>query len=447
MPLPRLTAIPERAGRTAAVTITGMRVYRGYKRTQRRAAALPPDQRDALWQRQHTESAELIVGTARRLRGLFVKAAQYLGARSDLLPEPYIAALSRLHDRVPPRRYADMRLVLRDALGAEPERVFAAFERRPVAAASLAQVHRARLRDGRAVAVKVQYPDIERLVELDMRNFSLLLRLVHRLERSIDLEPIARAVARLVPRELDFVHEGHNAERIAAALGHRDDFAVPPVVWEWSSRRVLVTEYVEGVKINDVAGLQRLGLDPRRIGAAVVDLWGEQVLRLGHFHGDPHPGNILVRPDGRIVLLDFGLAARLPDETRAAVARLCRAAAARDPVAVFAAFRGLGFIAHEDGPGSYLGLAGRVMAPARDEETANTRLARALRGFDIERVPPEVFLMLRVLGLLAGLNRSLGGAGPVLPAWLPYAAAPAAAYESRVRDCRRDAGAARQGGG
>lgn len=424
-----LDAVATRAYRSAAVVTVAGGIYLGYKRAQRRIAGLPEAERAAAWQAQHAASARRIATTALRLRGLYVKAAQFLGARADLLPEPYIDALSRLHDRVPPQPYAAIRPVLRDALGGDPERIFASFERWPVAAASLAQVHRATLRDGRRVAVKVQYPDIARLVELDLRNLTLILRAVHRLENNLDFEPLAQAIGRLVPLELDFVNEGRNSEAIAAGLAHRGDVFSPRVVWEHSSDHVLVTEYVDGVKIADVARLRGIGLDPAAVAERAVDAWGEQVLRLGHFHADPHPGNILVMPDGRLCLIDFGLTARLTPAARDATARLVIAASERNPLGVMAAFQSLGFHAVEDSPLAYMGLRSNLLGTGNTEpESINQRMARALRNFKMQDVPGEVLLIFRVLGLLSGLSARLGRAGTAMPVWRRYAepAVPAA---------------------
>jgi len=408
-----------RMQRTVAVSRTAVRVYRSYKRTQKRVVGLPAPERDAAWRRRHQQSAAEIAATAKRLRGLYIKSAQFLGARADLLPEAYITELSQLHDRVPPLPYEAIRPVLRQGLGAEPEQVFAEFERTPVAAASLAQVHRARLRDGRRVAVKVQYPDIARLVQLDLRNLTMILRLVHRVEKNLDLEPLARAVGKLVPQELDFVNEGRNTEAIAAALAHRGDVVAPGIVWEHTSARVLVTEYIDGIKISDVEALRAQGLDPVAAAERAVDVWGEMVLRTGHFHGDPHPGNILVLDGGRLALLDFGLTARLDPEARDGFAQLSRAAAQRDPVALMAAFKGLGYIAANDSPMAYMGLGRNMTGMGRDGDvqSVNIRLAQALRGFNIAGVPAEALLVMRVLGLLAGLSARLGRTGPVLSAW------------------------------
>lgn len=413
-----------RLRRSATVAFTAVQVYRAYKRTQKAVALLPEAERTAAWEAQHTIAARRIADTATRLRGLYVKAAQFIGTRADLLPESYITALSALQDRVPPEPYPVVRRVLREALGAEPEHVFAAFERRPIAAASLAQVHRARLHDGRLVAVKVQYPSIGRLVRLDLNNLALILGLVHRLEPNLDFRPLVEAIGRLVPLELDFINEGRNTETIGAALAHRGDVVTPAVVWQHTRPTVLVTEFVEGVKITDLAALRAAGLEPRRIAERLVDVWGEQVLRHAHFHADPHPGNLLALPDGRLALIDFGLSARLDRRTRDAIARLCRGTSERNPAEVMAAFESLGFHSQEDaGPRAYSVLWGNLLGSRGHAETVNSRLAKALRSFKMEDVPGEMLLVMRSLGLLSGISTTLGRPGSVMPAWVKYAAA------------------------
>jgi predicted unusual protein kinase regulating ubiquinone biosynthesis (AarF/ABC1/UbiB family) len=231
----------------------------------------------------------------------------------------------------------------------------------------------------------------------------------------------------LIPLELDFINEGRNSEAIAEALAHRGDVFSPPVVWEHTTRHVLVSEFVEAAKVSDVERLRRLGLEPARVAERVVDIWGEQVLRLGHFHADPHPGNILVMPDGRLCLIDFGLTARLPEEARAAVGRLVVAATDQNPMGMMAAFESLGFHSAEDGPTAYAGLGGNLLSRGGDPEKVNVRIARALRRFRMEGVPGEVLLIMRVLGLLSGLSARLGRSGTAMPVWRRYADEPVAA--------------------
>src|SRR6185436_2634290 len=165
------------------------------------------------------------------------------------------AVLSRLQDQVPARPYDQIEAAIRRELGAGPDDLFATFARTPVASASLAQVHRARTADGREVAVKVQYPGIDRVVETDLRNLSLLVRILARLERNFDFRVLMDEVCKYTPRELDFELEGRSSERIARDLAHRKDVAVPPVHSDLTARRVLTTDFVDGIKISDIPRL------------------------------------------------------------------------------------------------------------------------------------------------------------------------------------------------
>src|SRR3989441_10757692 len=177
--------------------------------------------------------------------------------RSPLFPYTTLfRSLPRLQDRVPPRPLATFLPLLRRELGRPVEAAFAELDPAPLASASLAQVHRGRLPDGREVAVKMQYPDIERVVRVDLRSFSVLIGVLARLERDFDFRALIREVEKYVPLELDFVHEADNAERMARHLGGRPDILVPAIVRELSTRRVLVMEYAPGVRVTDVEGLR-----------------------------------------------------------------------------------------------------------------------------------------------------------------------------------------------
>lgn len=414
------------------------RIYLGYKGIGFRERNLGLTGAQVKRSNHHRWCARQIYRTAVRLQGPLIKLGQVIGSRADLVPQEYVEVLSRLQDRVPPRPYPVMEQVLVEELKRPVQAVFDEFEEKPVAAASWAQVHRAKLKDGRAVAVKVQYPGIEEIVRTDLRNISFLLRLLNLLERGLNFMPIVEELSEYIPLELDFVNEGRNAQLMAQNFNGRHNVIVPGVVPEMSTRRVLVLELLEGIKISDVPALKAAGIDPQEVAQLLTETYCEQMFVHGLFNADPHPGNFLVRPGPQLVLLDFGLCRQLSDSFRLGYARLTRALLAREQDETAAAFRDLGFKTRATDPKLFLLMRdafvevtapGKAYADPALVADSNLRLARLLRTNPLAEYPREFVLIMRAIGLLSGLGRTLDSRVDWIGTTLRYAnmAAPEAA--------------------
>jgi predicted unusual protein kinase regulating ubiquinone biosynthesis (AarF/ABC1/UbiB family) len=422
----------ERIRRFVAVSTLAARIYLGYKAitVRQRRFNLSDEEAAAGRRAHHAWSARQIYDLAVRQQGLLIKFGQIVGSRPDLIPDEYVDALSRLQDQVPPRPFPVIERQVTRELGRPLADVFSGFEPEPIASASLAQVHRATLKDGRTVAVKVQYPGIWDVVQTDLDSIRFLLRILAALERNLDFGPIIQEVSRNVPQELDFINEGHNAELIAANFASRPDIVVPRIHWEYTTRRVLVMEFLEGIKITDVDALQGAGIDLQAVSQLVTDAYCEQLFLHGMFHADPHPGNLFVRPGPQLVMLDFGLCRKLDDQFRLGYAKLVNAMITANAPEMVQAFRDLGFrTKRAEDPTPYLMIGrafmessqpGRAYADPDLVAEANARMARAIRANPLVEIPREFLLILRVTGLLSGLGKRLESRVDMLATLLPY---------------------------
>lgn len=267
----------------------------------------------------------------------FVKLGQVLATRVDLFPHEWIVEFGRLQNAVPALPYEEIVEQLREDLGDDPDRVFARIDKTPLAAASLAQAHRAWLADGSALILKVRRPGIRPIVDAD-------LRLLARLAEIVEVQ--APDLARYRPREivqqftvslrgeLDFAAECHNAERIAANFMGHDEIVVPKVYWQWTGERLNVQALLEGIPGRDLAAVDAAGLDRRRLARIGADTILKMVLVDGFFHADPHPGNVFYLPGDRIGLIDFGMVGSMHEIRRYQVASLMHGLAAHDVGAV-----------------------------------------------------------------------------------------------------------------
>jgi predicted unusual protein kinase regulating ubiquinone biosynthesis (AarF/ABC1/UbiB family) len=335
-----------------------------------------PRRRDAERQRLR---AERLTGTLAELGPTFIKLAQVFAARADILPEPYLSAIATLTDQVPPLPPGVAERVVREELGRDVGQVFGRFEPEPLAAASLGQVHRASYA-GREVVVKVLRPGVEELVgeDLDVSfRILFLLNLLFPNHRTRAITAIVSEFSKRIRDELDFREEARNAAMLRRNFQNEPRVVVPEVVTELVTRRVLVLEYVEGTRIDRLHERLAAGeLDLQRLVETVVDAYIKMMLEDGVFHADPHAGNLLVDPQGRLVLLDFGMVLQVERDTRRRLVETVLAAARQDVDGVINGFYELGILDPDVDRGTVRDAAQSLMAVSLKDETSPRQIQR-----------------------------------------------------------------------
>ncbi len=350
------------------------------------------------------------------LGGTFVKAGQYLSTRSDLLPPDYLSELAKLQDGVAPFPAAQALRLIEEELGAPPSTLFKSFEMRPLAAASVAQVHAAVAADGTPVVVKVERPGLRQVVAADLDILAQIAALAERHSEEWRLRQAQRIVAeiaRSVGQELDFALEAAHAERFARQFADDPTVCAPRVLRSLSSSRVLTLERIVGVKIDDLAALRSAGLDPRVAAERLGRHYLAMILTHGFFHADPHPGNLRVLPGHAIGYLDFGMMGRLDRDTRETLAETLLAVARRD---ASGAARGLLDLARYDEEPDLRAFEGDIAElldryayrPLREWRLGEMldKFFSATARYRV-RVPAELFLMVKTISELESLARAL----------------------------------------
>ena len=306
-----------RARRTA--TVATLAASEAVKQFGTRAANLARDEQaaeDAMSRRQ-LETAKQIVAVLGTMKGAAMKLGQVMSFLDvGLVPEEhreeFQSELAKLRDAAPTVSFKQMRRVIEDDLEEEIEEVFEDFEEEPIAAASIGQVYRARLRGGREVAVKVQYPGVGAAVRADMQNLDMIMRLLKRMAPGLDVKAITAEIRERIVEELDYELEAQNQRSLARIFAGHPFIVVPPVVSSLSRERVLISEFVSGVGFEELKHRDQAERD--RIGEIVFRFFLGCLYRHRQFSGDPHPGNFLLLEDGRVAFLDFGLFKRMERE-------------------------------------------------------------------------------------------------------------------------------------
>ena len=304
-----------RVGRTAK--IGGLAAGQALRQAGTRAAnvARSPEGREVALERRQIEAAEQIVAALGTMKGAAMKVGQVMSFLDvGLVPEEYREEfqhkLAALRDAAPTVSFKDMRRVIEDDYADPLDEVFAEFDEEPIAAASIGQVYRARLHDGRRVAVKVQYPGVAAAVRADMQNLGLILRLAKRIAPGMDPKAIGEEIRDRIHEELDYELEAQNQRTLGRIFRGHPFIVVPEVVTSLSRERVLVSEYVEGAGFEELKGYPQEERD--RIGEMLFRFYFGCLYRHHQFSGDPHPGNSMLLEDGRMAFFDFGLFKRMP---------------------------------------------------------------------------------------------------------------------------------------
>ncbi|WP_374317511.1 2-polyprenylphenol 6-hydroxylase [Pseudoxanthomonas kaohsiungensis] len=359
----------------------------------------------------------------------FVKLGQVLATRVDLFGPEWIAELGKLQNAVPPLPFERVRPQLVEDLGAEPEAVFAQLDEAPIAAASLAQTHRAWLADGTAVVLKIRRPGIRDTVEADLRLLARLAEIVE--AQAPDLHryrprEVVQQFAQSLRRELDFAAECRNAERIAANFAGHDEIVVPRVHWQWTCERLNVQDFVAGIPGPDLAAVDASGMDRKRLAQVGAGIVLKMVLEDGFFHADPHPGNIFYLPGERIGVIDFGMVGRVSEQRRIQIVQLLHGLVEREAEAVTDVLMEWGEGAWEADETRLQADIGAFVDQYRGVPLKDLRMGAML--LDVTTIlrdhglslPPDLALMIKAFLTLEGFGRQLDPDFDMAGAARPY---------------------------
>ncbi len=412
--------------RLKRLSVTGWmltRVVASYRLWGTRSAFLPSGMQQAALTALHRKNARRFRKTSLEQGGAFLKIGQILSSRPDLLPAAWVEELAQLQDQARPETFEAVRAVIEGEFGAPLEDLFQSFDPQPLAAASIGQVHRARLADGRQVAVKIQRPGLDEVIELDMTLLKVFIDSVRGALPPMDFDTIIGEIQRTVRDELDYLGEADAMRRVSDLLAAQPAVTVPATVDSLCSRRVLTSEFIHGRKLTTVLDEHRERGDHDAISGilhALLDAWFRQVLVGGVFQADPHPGNLMVDDDGRVVVLDFGCTMTLPETYRRGYFRVLQAAIVGERTVIAETLAELGFATRSGSPDTLLAFTDALLDQVRVAMVENSdagsqwpspealmEQVRALlirMGDDpVEKIPAEFVMLARVFGTLGGL--------------------------------------------
>jgi ubiquinone biosynthesis protein len=343
----------------------------------------------------------------------FIKLGQLLSTRSDIVPADYLHELSKLQDAAPPVPPSTISALIESELGASPQDVFASFDTKPFASASIGQAHLATLLDGTQVIVKVRRPNINAVIETDLEILQNLANMASRrweAAANYNFPGLVSQFALSLRRELDYLSEGRNAERFAANFAANEDVHIPRVFWTTTTSRILTLERVVGIKVDDLDGLDRARVDRRDLAVKATGVAVSMVFEHGFFHADPHPGNLFIEPGGRIGLIDFGMVGEVDDALRHRLGVLLAALTSHDVERLASALLELSVVKRPVDRDQFrvdlvgfVGLyRGRRLGEVNVAELASQLLA-LLRKHHVQ-LPQEIAVLLKFFLMIEGMG-------------------------------------------
>lgn len=379
----------------------------------------------------YTSQARKFTNTAVELGGLIIKLGQFVSTRVDILPKEFTDPLSELQDSVAPVESEMIVGRIEEELSGSVGSLFESFIPTPVAAASLGQVHKATLKDGQQVAVKVMRPGIKEVVALDLSTFKVLIAFAKRftkVSRFVDLEDIYHEFQEVIAEELDYQQEAQHMERFRGQFVDFPGVAIPYVYWEYTTSKVLVMEYIDGVKINELDKLKGLKINPKKLSSILYLSYLKQLLVDGFFHADPHPGNLLVKNDGTLVYIDFGMVGKVSNEMKKNIVRLVMAVYRKDAGGIVNAFADLGFLRKQAERAALIKnmkvvLSGFSEGGFKLENIQNEEVLEELREFLYQQpfqIPSRTTFLGKAILTVFSLCRSLDGNFDLVSLTKPY---------------------------
>lgn len=361
----------------------------------------------------------------------FVKLGQLMSTRADLFPPEHIEEFKKLQDQVPPIPFPEVKAVIEREVRRPLDEIFAEFSEECLAAASVGQVHRAKLFSGEEVAVKIIRPGIEKKIREDIR---LMYGIARRIERTFELGRVLGALnlvkefERIIFRELDMLIEAGNMDKFATNFREVEEIYIPKVYWDYTTRSVLVMEHIQGVKMDQVEEIRAMGIDPKEVAMIGLRSFSRQLMDFGYFHADPHPGNTIVMADGRVSLVDFGITGYLDEETMRQIANLFLGYAEHDYDMVMDALADAGLIDEEamDLTAFRIDLKdmsepfyGRSLQNISVKDVYDQLMVLVLK-YHI-RLPRNLLLLLKTFIQTEALGKILGSDASILEVTKPYA--------------------------